>query len=88
VWAGEQPAIESCTIITTDANDTVRPLHDRMPVILDPRDYARWLDPTNFDPGVLQEMLRPYPPEQMTTVAVSTFVNNARNEGEECLAAV
>jgi len=86
-WAGEQP-IDSCTIITTDANDVVRPVHDRMPVILEPRDYARWLDPTSADPGVLQEMLRPYPPELMATDAVSTFVNNARNEGEECLATV
>jgi hypothetical protein len=49
-----------------------RPFHDRMPVILDQRDYARWLDPANADPGVLQEMLRPYPSELMTTV-VSTF---------------
>jgi putative SOS response-associated peptidase YedK len=87
-WTGEEPPIESCTIITTDANDVIRPLHDRMPVILESRDYVRWLDPTVSDPGVLQEMLRPYAPEQMTTVPVNTFVNNARNEGAECLAAV
>jgi putative SOS response-associated peptidase YedK len=87
-WTGEEPAIESCTIITTDANDAVRTLHDRMPVILEPRDYGRWLDPTNSDPGVLQEMLRQYPAEQMATVPVSLYVNNARNEGVECLAAV
>jgi putative SOS response-associated peptidase YedK len=86
MWGGEQPPIESCTIITTKANDVVRPLHDRMPVILEPRDYALWLNPTYGDQGVLQEMLRPYSPEQMATVPVSTFVNNARNEGEECLA--
>jgi putative SOS response-associated peptidase YedK len=85
-WSGEEQTIESCTIITTDANDVVRPLHDRMPVILEPRDYARWLDPVCSDPGVLQEMLRPYPAGLMTTVPVSTFVNNARNEGEGCLA--
>jgi hypothetical protein len=48
-WLGEEPAIDSCAIITTDANDVVRPLHDRMPVILDPRDYPRWLDPANAD---------------------------------------
>jgi putative SOS response-associated peptidase YedK len=87
-WSGEEPGVESCAIITTDANDVLRPLHDRMPVILDQRDYARWLDPANADPGVLQEMLRPYPPEQMTAVAVSPYVNNARNEGEKCLRAV
>src|SRR5437660_9637351 len=82
-----EPPIESCTIITTDANEVIRPLHDRMPVILEPRDYSRWLDPASADPGVLQEMLRPFPTELMTTVPVTTFVNNARNEGEGCLAA-
>jgi putative SOS response-associated peptidase YedK len=85
-WTGEEPPLESCTIITTDPNDVVRPLHDRMPVILDAKDYATWLNPANSDPGVLQEMLRPFPAALMTTVAASTFVNNARNEGVECLA--
>jgi putative SOS response-associated peptidase YedK len=86
--AGEEPSIESCTIITTDSNDVVRPFHDRMPVILDAKEYARWLDRSFSDPGVLQEMLRPYPSDLMTTVPVSIFVNNSRNEGAECLAAV
>ncbi len=85
-WALGQPAIESCAIITTDANDIVRPLHDRMPVILDPRDYARWLDPATSDPGILQDLLCAYPCEQMTAVAVGPYVNNARNEGRDCLA--
>jgi putative SOS response-associated peptidase YedK len=85
-WHGEEPAIESCAIITTDANDVVRRLHDRMPVILQPRDYERWLDPANYDPGVLQEMLHPYPSEDITAVPVGRYVNNARNEGAECLA--
>ena len=84
-WTGEEPAIESCAIITTDANDTLRPVHDRMPVILDPRDYARWLDPAPADPGVLQEMLRPYPPDQMAANPVGPYVNNAKNEGPDCL---
>lgn len=87
-WSREDPPIDSCTIITTDANDAVRTLHDRMPVILPPEDYARWLDPRVADPGVLQEMLRSYPSDQMTTVAVGTYVNNARNEGAECLQSV
>jgi putative SOS response-associated peptidase YedK len=65
-WAGAEPPIESCTIITTDANDLVRPIHHRMPVILAPKDFARWLDPAPGDPGALQEMLRPLPAEQMT----------------------
>jgi putative SOS response-associated peptidase YedK len=84
-WTGEEPPVDSCTIITTDANDAVRPLHDRMPVILDPRDYGRWLDPAAVDPGVLQEMLQPCPPADITANAVATFVNNAKNEGADCL---
>lgn len=87
-WKGPDAAepIESCTILTTDANDIVRPLHDRMPVILDPRDHARWIDPTPRDPAELLEMLRPCSPADMLAVPVSTTVNNARNEGPECLA--
>ncbi len=69
-WCGETPALESCTIITTEANEVLRPFHDRMPVILSPRDYAFWLDPMSSDPGPLQEMLRPFPAEHMTTIAV------------------
>ena len=84
-WSGEEPAIDSCSIITTAANDVLRPLHDRMPVILSPKDYGRWLDPKISDPGVLQEMLQPYPCEPMIAVPVGLYVNNARNEGAECL---
>jgi putative SOS response-associated peptidase YedK len=86
VWHGEDKAIESSAIITTDANDVVRPLHQRMPVILGAPDYTRWLDPTHADTGLLQEMLRPYPHEQMTATRVCPYVNNARHEGAECLA--
>jgi putative SOS response-associated peptidase YedK len=85
-WRKDDERIESCTIITTDANDVVLPLHDRMPVILEPRDYLKWLDPEPGDPGRLLEMLRPYPAEKMTTVAVGQTVNNANNETPECLA--
>lgn len=87
-WAGAEPAIESCSIITTDANEILQPLHDRMPVILDQRDHARWLDPGFGDPGVLSEMLHPFPADQMIATPVSNFVNNARNEGPDCLAEV
>jgi putative SOS response-associated peptidase YedK len=84
-WKGDEGPVNSCTIITTDANEAVRPLHDRMPVILQPGDYARWLDPAPCDPGPLQEMLRPYPAEQICVIPASPFVNNSRNEGVECL---
>ena len=79
------PTVESCTIITTDANELVAPLHDRMPAILEPRDYLRWLDPAPVDSTVLQEMLRPYPAAKVEAVPVSKRVNNVANEGAECV---
>ncbi|MCI0358199.1 MAG: SOS response-associated peptidase, partial [Planctomycetaceae bacterium] len=86
-WKGEDEPepIESCTIITTDANETLAPLHDRMPVILETRDYVRWLDPEPKDPAELKELLRPYAAKEMEAVAVNPIVNNSRNEGEQCL---
>src|SRR5262249_35095164 len=57
--AGE--ALETCTLLTTEANDLVRPIHDRMPVILAPRCHAEWLDPQVQDPERLRPLLRPYP---------------------------
>ena len=56
---GDDPALESCTIITTTPHAALRELHDRMPVILDPAEYATWLDP-RATPDVLRGMLRPY----------------------------
>jgi len=81
--AGEP--LTSCTIVTTDANDATREIHDRMPVILDPVDYDRWLDPALSDPARLLPLLRPYEGGELRVDPVSTFVNNARNEGPECL---
>jgi putative SOS response-associated peptidase YedK len=80
--AGE--AVESCTILTTDANELNRPIHDRMPVIVDPADFGTWLTPTE-GPDVLQELIRPYPSESMEAHPISTYVNNPRNQGPECI---
>lgn len=77
-------AIESCTILTTEANELLRPIHDRMPVILDPNDYKLWLDPVQ-KPEPLQQLLRPYRSEAMTTYPVSTQVNNPNNNSPECI---
>jgi putative SOS response-associated peptidase YedK len=78
-------AIESCTILTTDANDDVRLLHDRMPVILEPKDYDLWLDPKVEEPERVQPLLRPYASEDLAVVPVSTRVNNPRNDDAACL---
>jgi putative SOS response-associated peptidase YedK len=77
--------IESCTVLTTDANELVRALHDRMPVIVDPKDYAAWLDPNLQEPGSLQHMLRPFRADQMIAFPVSRRVNDPRNEAPDCI---
>jgi putative SOS response-associated peptidase YedK len=82
----EEP-LESCTIITTDANKLAAQVHNRMPVLLSEGDYAAWLDPANQDAESLRHLFEPFSPERMTVRHVSTFVNNARHEGEECVAA-
>jgi len=58
-------AIESCTILTTEAVELPQPIHDRMPVILDPKDYDLWLDPAVQKPEQLQQLLCPYRSEAM-----------------------
>jgi putative SOS response-associated peptidase YedK len=81
IWDGE-----AVTVLTTAANDLVSPLHDRMPVILPSEDYGRWLEPALQDAEALRPMLTAYPAEEMTVLPVGPRVNNARNEGPECMA--
>jgi putative SOS response-associated peptidase YedK len=81
----EAGLVQSCSIITTQANGVVRPVHDRMPVIVAPNDFAAWLDPQT-GPVDLHGLLRPYPAAEMIGWPVSSYVSNARNEGPECLA--
>ena len=87
-WRKGGLVIESCAIITTDANELVAPLHDRMPVILDARDYNPWLDPRVDDSEKLGRLLRPYPAERMTAYPVSMAVNSALHDAQECIAPV
>lgn len=78
--------LHSCTILTTEANELMRPLHDRMPVIIAPDQHAVWLDPDLRDAGPLQALLAPYPAELMVATAVSRAVNRVGNDGPELLA--
>ncbi len=75
---------ESCALITTEANSTVAPIHDRMPVILGPQAFATWLDPTAA-PEPLHELLRPIAAEQLRATAVNTLVNRPENDDPLCL---
>jgi putative SOS response-associated peptidase YedK len=84
---GEEP-VESCTLITTEANGVVGQIHDRMPVILMPDDYDRWLDPNEQEAAKLKELLRPLGDDLMVGHPVSKLVNNPRNDRPECVAPV
>lgn len=81
----DEGRIVSCTIITAGANETVRPVHDRMPVLLPPSAWARWLDPADHDTGTLTSLLVPAPPELLDAVAVGDAVSNVRNDGPQLL---
>ena len=77
--------IETCTIVTTHANELLRPLHDRMPVILDRKACDAWLDPANEDTAALELLLHPYADDEMSKEPVSTVVNSPRFDGPDCL---
>ena len=85
-WQGADGSdVESCTILTTTANDLLRPLHDRMPVILDPADFDLWLDPGVQNPEAVRPLLRSYPDAAMACHPVGRYVNNPRNEDPLCI---
>lgn len=85
-WKGEEgQVINSCTILTTAANEVLRPVHDRMPVILRPDDYALWLDHDTRKLEMVEDLLRPYPADEMASYPVSTLVNSPRSQGERLI---
>ena len=75
--------IRSCTILTTAANALTAPVHDRMPVILNPNDYDFWLDPGMNDTTALADLLKPFTAEAMRSYPVSPQINNVNNDNEE-----
>jgi putative SOS response-associated peptidase YedK len=81
-----QGGTPTCTILTTEPNEVARPIHDRMPVILPPLDYARWLDPGVTSAEVLRPLLGPFPAAAMTAFPVSTRVNNPAFDDPACVA--
>jgi putative SOS response-associated peptidase YedK len=80
----EGESVETFTIITCASNELVSQLHDRMPVIVDQRDFDTWLDSTAPTEKV-KELLHPYPAGRMTLWKVGALVNNPRNESDECI---
>src|SRR5437763_4518453 len=78
--------LRTCTIITTDANALVAPIHNRMPVILPADARERWLDSQLHDEQALLPLLKPFNADEMTARAVSRLVNNPKSEGAELIA--
>src|SRR5262249_36732077 len=81
---GEKP-VESCTVLTTEANELMQPIHERMPVIVPADQYDVWLDPRFQDSEKVGMLLRPYPSQDMLAYRVSTLVNNPKNDVPECV---
>jgi putative SOS response-associated peptidase YedK len=77
---------ESCAFITGEPNDLMRPIHNRMPVILTAATFEAWLDPSLSEPAQLVPFLGIPPVDTVTKFAVSTYVSNVRHEGPACLA--
>ncbi len=85
-WQGpDETLIDSYTILTTEPNDLVEPLHNRMPVILSPQDYDLWLDPEVQDARRLKPLLRPCDSGEFVADPVGTRVNNSANDDPSCV---
>lgn len=82
----EGSELESCAILTTGPNDLMRPIHDRMPVIVSTENFDRWLDTPEREADSLKTLFEPFDSDQMIATPVGTYVNNARNEGPTCQA--
>lgn len=84
-WKSPDGELRTCTIITTAANELAATVHDRMPVILKPDQYDRWLDPGFQD---ARSLLHPYPTAEMLTYPVSLLVNSPSHDQPDCITAL
>lgn len=80
--------IFSCSVITTSANEMVKDIHDRMPVILNPKDERTWLDPSLTDTHSLNQLLKPLDPNLMDAYEVSSLVNSPKNNSIELIQSI
>ena len=83
-WRNGETTVKSCAIVTTEANEVLAPIHDRMPVILREEQYKLWLDPEG-NPGELKKLLEPYASDEMKSHPVSSKVNYADAEGKDLI---
>lgn len=88
-WKGSNGfVIETCTILTISANNLLKTIHDRMPVIIHPNEYELWLNRDMNDPDRLKSMFQSYPSEMLTLYRVSSLVNKAGYDKADCIEAV
>lgn len=80
-WSGDGHELHSVAVVTTEANDVVAPVPDRMPAVLDPDEEDRWLEAD--DPAELRSMLDPFPADRTRRHEVSPAVNDPSREGPE-----
>jgi putative SOS response-associated peptidase YedK len=87
-WRGpEDERVASCTIVTTEANELVAPVHDRMPVVLaEPASWEAWLDPA-LDAGAVAPLLAPLPAERMSVAPANPLLNSPDYDEPDCLVA-
>lgn len=78
-------SFKTFAIVTTEPNDLLKTIHDRMPVIVDREHYPLWLSPQVSDDKLLKPILKPYPSELLKMVPVSSLMNNSKNKGPECV---
>jgi len=86
-WQNNGKTVISCAIITTEANELLSPIHDRMPVILQPAAYDAWLDPKT-EPQVLNRLLQPFPASEMKSYPVGSTVNYPDKDTAEIIVRV
>jgi putative SOS response-associated peptidase YedK len=84
-WESDGQVLESVAIITTQANELARPVHDRMPAILPADAQAMWLDPRVKDEEWLADLLLPFPTEAMAVHPVGSGVGSVRHDGPDCI---
>jgi len=86
IWnAPDGSEVRSCTIITTQPNSLIEPIHNRMPVILPPEVYSQWLAPEDRQPAQLNQLLVPYPSSEMVAFPVSRLVNSPQTDTAELI---
>jgi len=86
-WEGESERLESCSIIVMPANEVMKPLHERMPAIIAPKDYGQWTDPSVTDKTEIMRCLDSAPSSQLITYPISPWVNSPKHDDERCIEA-